>query len=43
LRAEIPEGSVLIQADKDSYAETLMSVMAAARQARVPVSIAAVN
>jgi biopolymer transport protein ExbD len=43
LRAENPEGSVLIQADKDSYSETLMSVMAAAREAHVPVAIAAVN
>jgi biopolymer transport protein ExbD len=43
LRAENPEGSVLIQADKDSYSEAVMAVMAAAREARVPVSIAAVN
>lgn len=43
LRAENPEGAVLIQADKDAFAETLMLVMAAAREAHVPVSIAAVN
>ena len=43
LRAENPEGAVLIQADKDSYSETVMKVMAAAREARVPVSIAAVQ
>ena len=43
LHAENPEGSVMIQADKDSYTETLMVVMAAAREAQVNVSIAAVN
>jgi biopolymer transport protein ExbD len=41
LHAENPEGSVLIQADRDSYSETLMAVMAAARQAKVGVSISA--
>ena len=43
LRAENPEGSVLIQADQEAYAETLMLVMAAAREAQVPVAIAAEN
>jgi biopolymer transport protein ExbD len=43
LQAENPEGSVLIQADQDAYAETLMLVMGAARDAHLPVSIAAVN
>lgn len=42
LHAENPEGSVLIQADKESHSETLMAVMAAAREAKVGVSIAAV-
>jgi biopolymer transport protein ExbD len=42
LRAENPEGSVIIQADRESHAETLLSVMAAAREARADVSIAAV-
>jgi biopolymer transport protein ExbD len=42
LRAENPEGSVIIQADRDSHAETLLLVMAAAREARADVSIAAV-
>jgi biopolymer transport protein ExbD len=42
LHAENPEGSVLIQADKDSHSETLMAVMAAAREAKVGVSISAV-
>jgi biopolymer transport protein ExbD len=42
LRAENPEGSVVIQADKKSVTETLVSVMDAARQAGVfNVSIAA--
>ncbi|MGI9342737.1 MAG: ExbD/TolR family protein [Gammaproteobacteria bacterium] len=41
LHAENPEGSVLIQADKDSQAETLLAVMAAAREAKVGVSISA--
>ena len=41
LHAENPEGSVMIQADKNSQAETLMAVMAAAREAKVGVSIAA--
>ena len=41
LHADNPEGSVLIQADKDSYSETLMAVMAAAREAKVGVSISA--
>jgi biopolymer transport protein ExbD len=43
LHAENPEGSVMIQADKDSYTESLMIVMAAAREAKVNVAIAAVN
>ena len=43
LHAENPEGSIMIQADKDSYSETLMVVMTAAREAKVNVSIAAVN
>ncbi len=43
MHAENPEGSVLIQADKDSYAETLLLVMAAAREAKVNVAIAAKN
>ena len=43
MHAENPEGSVLIQADKDSFSETLMLVMSAARDAKVPVSIAAEN
>jgi hypothetical protein len=33
----------MIQADKESYAETLMVVMGAARQAHVNIAIAAVN
>jgi biopolymer transport protein ExbD len=42
LRAENPEGSVVIQADKKSVTETLVLVMDAARQAGVyNVSIAA--
>jgi biopolymer transport protein ExbD len=41
MHAENPEGSVIIQADKDSYSETLMTVMAAARDAKVAVAIAA--
>ena len=42
LRAENPEGSVVIQADKKSVTETLVMVMDAARQAGVyNVSIAA--
>jgi biopolymer transport protein ExbD len=42
LRAENPEGSVVIQADKKSVTETLVTVMDAARQAGVfNVSIAA--
>ena len=41
LHAENPEGSVLIQADQDAYSETLMAVMAAAREAKVGVSISA--
>jgi biopolymer transport protein ExbD len=43
LHAENPEGAVMIQADKDSNAETLLQVMGAAREARVSVSIAALN
>jgi biopolymer transport protein ExbD len=42
LRAENPEGSVVIQADKKSVTETLVTVMDAARQAGVyNVAIAA--
>jgi len=42
LHAENPKGSVVIQADKKSYNETLVQVMDAARQAGVyNVSIAA--
>lgn len=43
LHAENPEGQVMIQADKESFSETLMVVMGAAREAQVSVSIAAVN
>jgi biopolymer transport protein ExbD len=43
MHAENPEGSVIIQADKDSHSETLMTVMAAARDAKVAVAIAANN
>ncbi len=43
LHAENPEGAVMIQADKDSNAETLLRVMGAAREARVSASIAALN
>jgi len=41
MHAENPEGSVLIQADADSHAETLMMVMSAARDAKVNVALAA--
>ena len=42
LHAENPEGSVIIQADKRAYTETLVGVMDSARQAGVfKVSIAA--
>ena len=43
LHAENPEGAVMIQADKGSSAETLLQVMGAATEARVSVSIAALN
>ena len=43
LHAENPEGAVMIQADKSSNAETLLQVMGAATEARVSVSIAALN
>jgi len=44
LRAENPEGSVVIQADKRAYTETLVTVMDAAREAGVyNVAIAAEN
>ncbi len=43
LRAENPEGAVMIQADKESSAEFLLVVMAAARDAHVDVSISAEN
>jgi len=35
LLAETPEGSVVIQADKDAYTETVVLVMDAARQAKI--------
>ncbi len=35
LLAENPEGSVVIQADKDAYTETVVQVMDAARQAKI--------
>jgi biopolymer transport protein ExbD len=42
MHAENPEGSVIIQADKKSFTETLVLVMDSARQAGVfNVSIAA--
>jgi len=41
LHADNPEGSVLIQADQDAHSETLLAVMAAAREAKVGVSISA--
>jgi biopolymer transport protein ExbD len=42
MHAENPEGSVIIQADKKAFTETLVTVMDAARQAGVfNVSIAA--
>lgn len=41
LLAETPEGSVVIQADKEAYTETVVVVMDAARQAKIQrVSIA---
>ena len=44
LHAENPEGSVIIQADKRAFTETLVGVMDSARQAGVfNVSIAAAN
>ena len=43
LHAENPEGSIMIQADKESYTETLLVVMGAAREAHVNIAIAAVN
>jgi biopolymer transport protein ExbD len=44
LRAENPEGSVVIQADKRAFTETLVTVMDAAREAGVyNVAIAAEN
>jgi len=44
LKAENPQGSVVIQADKKAVTETLIAVMDAARQAGVyNVSIAAQN
>ena len=44
LHAENPEGSVVIQADKKSYTETVVLVMDAARQAKIfNVSIAALE
>lgn len=42
LLAENPEGSVVVQADKDSYTETVVLVMDAARQAKISrIAIAA--
>jgi len=42
MHAENPEGSVVIQADKKAYTETVVTVMDAARQAKIfNVSIAA--
>ncbi len=35
LLAENPEGSVVIQADKDAYTETVVLIMDAARQAKI--------
>jgi len=35
LLAENPEGSVVIQADKDAYTETVVLVADAARQAKI--------
>ncbi|MBT77837.1 MAG: biopolymer transporter ExbD [Chromatiales bacterium] len=43
MHAENPEGSLIIQVDKDSYSKTLMIVMDAAREAKVAVAIAANN
>lgn len=41
LLAENPEGSVVIQADKEAYTETIVLVMDAARQAKISrISIA---
>ncbi|MEE4186353.1 MAG: biopolymer transporter ExbD [Gammaproteobacteria bacterium] len=41
MKAENPEGSLVIQADKDAYTETLVLIMDAARQAKIErVSIA---
>jgi biopolymer transport protein ExbD len=43
LRAENPEGSVVIQADRDAHSEALLLVMSAARDIGAEVSIAAIN
>lgn len=44
MHAENPEGSVVIQADKKAYTETVVGVMDASRQAKVfNVSIAAMT
>lgn len=43
MHAENPEGSVIIQADKDSQSEALLTVMGAAREAKVNVAIAAIK
>ncbi len=44
MHAENPEGSVVIQADKKAYTETVVGVMDSARQAKVfNVSIAALE
>jgi biopolymer transport protein ExbD len=44
MHAENPEGSVVIQADKKAYTETVVKVMDASRQAKVfNVSIAALE
>jgi biopolymer transport protein ExbD len=41
LHAENPQGTVIIQADKEANVETLTKVMDAANQVGVPVSLAA--
>ena len=41
IRAENPEGAVMVQADKDSHAEVMMAVLDAAREEKVPAFISA--
>lgn len=41
LRAENPEGEVIVQADEESSAETVMKVIAALKDAGIPVPIIA--